>query len=170
MSWNRFTAWLPWMRGIAAWSLAAIFLYAAIPKLIDPAGFARSIMYYKMTPLRVIHFMALLMPMWEVAASVALLIPGNWRRAGAVMTLGMSVIFMIAVGTAVYRGLDMSCGCFGEDSAKVGYPLLALDLSIFLVSLWIIRTEPGEFSWKTFFSRTSSAGSAQPDSSTASSG
>ncbi|HEQ60807.1 MAG TPA: DoxX family protein [Firmicutes bacterium] len=120
------------LRTILAWAVGIVFLYAAVLKIADPADFAQNIKYYKLVPLWAVNAIALVLPWWELSAALALFIPG-WRRAGAAMILAMTCVFMGAVASAIVRGLDISCGCFGPYSTRVGFPLLALDFALFLI-------------------------------------
>ena len=42
--------------------LGVVFIYAAIPKILDPGLFAKSIWYYHLMPGALINLMALVMP------------------------------------------------------------------------------------------------------------
>ena len=106
------------LRTILAWGVGIVFLYASVLKIADPADFAQSIKYYKLLPLGAINAVALLLPWWELSAALALFVP-TWRRAGAGIVFVLTVVFIVAVASAVLRGLDISCGCFGAHSSKV---------------------------------------------------
>ena len=80
--------------------------------------------------------MALLLPWWELGAGLALLLPG-WRRAGAAIVFVLTCVFIGAIISAMVRGLDISCGCFGVHSSKVGFLLLAFDLSLLLATGYV---------------------------------
>ena len=122
---------------IAAWIVSVIFIYAAASKIRDPAEFAQSIKYYKILPLWAINGWALFLPWLEIVAGVALLLPA-WRRAGAAITLGLSLIFAAAVSSALIRGLDITCGCFGTGSSKAGWKTLTLDAFLIFSSVFIV--------------------------------
>ncbi len=126
-----------WMLALA---LAAIFIYAAVLKIAEPAEFARAIKNYKMVPLALVNLMAVILPWWEISAGAAVLFP-KWRKAAATILLGLGMIFAIAVLTAMIRGLDITCGCFGQHSARAGLETLAVDLFIIVVSLVLLRME-----------------------------
>lgn len=128
------------LRTILAWGVGIVFLYASVLKIADPAGFAQSIKYYKLVPLWGVNAIALVLPWWELSAALALLVPG-WRRAGAVMIFGMTCVFIGAIASATVRGLDISCGCFGTQSAKVGFVLLAFDFALLLAVGFIFLSE-----------------------------
>jgi uncharacterized membrane protein YkgB len=44
----------------------------------------------------------------------------------AIAVTGMTIVFMVAIGSAWARGLDISCGCFGKDEVSTNYPSLVL--------------------------------------------
>lgn len=130
------------LRTILAWGVGIVFLYAAVLKIVDPADFAQSIKYYKLLPLWSINALALLLPWWELGAGLALLVPG-WRRAGAAIVFVLTWVFTGAISSAMIRGLDISCGCFGTHSSKVGFLLLAFDASLLLATGYVFLSGKG---------------------------
>ena len=130
------------LRTILAWAVAGVFIYASVLKIADPADFAQSIKYYKLLPLWALHAMALLLPWWELGAGLALLLPG-WRRAGSAIVFVLTCVFIGAIISAMVRGLDISCGCFGVHSSKVGFLLLAFDLSLLLATGYVFLSGTG---------------------------
>lgn len=128
-------------RTVLAWIVGLIFIYAAVLKIADPADFAQNIKYYKILPLVVVNAVALLLPWWELAAGAAFLLPG-WRRAAAAIAFSLTCVFIAAAAAAILRGLDISCGCFGAHSTKVGVKLLAFDLAILFAAGLILRHRP----------------------------
>jgi putative oxidoreductase len=54
--------------------------------------------------------------------------PAMWRRAAAVAIVLMMVVFTIAAFTALARGIDISCGCFGAESGRVDALTIVRDL------------------------------------------
>ncbi|MEE8169513.1 MAG: MauE/DoxX family redox-associated membrane protein [Phycisphaerae bacterium] len=126
---------------LVALGLGATFVYAAVSKIIDPAGFVANLRNYRLFPWWSLNFAALVVPWWELIVGVAILF-AQWRRPSALLTLGMGVIFLACVSQALYRGLDISCGCFGhaEDAARVGLQTLAIDTGIILGSVYLLRT------------------------------
>ena len=124
-----------------AWIIGALFIYAAVLKIAGPADFARDIKHYKILPLSTVHAVALLLPWWELSAGIALFFRG-WRRAGAGIIFLLTVVFSGAVVSAMVRGLDISCGCFGIHSTRVGLKLLTFDLSILLAAGLVFWRSP----------------------------
>jgi len=66
---------------IVRWLLAGVFLVAGVLKIVDPIGFARSIVDYDLIPEVVVPAIAVVLPWWEVGAA-ALVIVGRWRLGG----------------------------------------------------------------------------------------
>jgi putative oxidoreductase len=116
--------------------LGAMFLYAGIEKALDPAAFAVAIGNYHILPPWMINPSAIILPWVEIFAGLSLaagiLLPG-----GALVISCLLLIFVCALGAALLRGLDISCGCFssspGHDTITWWY--LLRDVSLFIMSL-----------------------------------
>jgi putative oxidoreductase len=108
-------AWL--CRGI----IAAVFLWAAVPKLIDPGSFAADIQNYRLVPDALVSYVALFVPVFELVLALGLLWP-RYQRGAALLATLMLVVFSGAMAQARMRGIDLSCGCFGAAfEAKVSW-------------------------------------------------
>lgn len=120
---------------ICALGVAGVFLYAAQSKIIEPRQFVIDIKNYRMVPEPYLHLVAILLPWWEVGAALALIFPRT-RRAGAVLISGMLLMFIAAVSyAAIYKGYNISCGCFGKGSASAGWKTIALDTALLIATL-----------------------------------
>ncbi len=117
--------------------LAGVFIYAGIGKIADPAGFADEIDNYRMLPYILVTLMAAILPWVEVFCGVLLLF-GTWVRGTSLLLILMNVVFIIAIGSAMARGLDIECGCFkvGGES-KVGFVRLVEDF-VFLAAAAVL--------------------------------
>jgi uncharacterized membrane protein YphA (DoxX/SURF4 family) len=133
-----FSVLLEWACRIA---IAAVFLLAAIPKLLDPLDFAKAIANYRII-LPVIgqdyvYPVALFLPALEAVAAVGLLF-GKWKRLASLVAGVMLVMFILLIGQAVVRGLNIDCGCFGNGAlskalaSKVGIGKILEDV------LWLV--------------------------------
>ncbi len=104
---------LDWAARLA---VAAMFLLAGIPKLLDPVSFAKAITNYRVAfPIvgqDYIYAVAIVMPALELVAAMALLQP-RWKKAGAAVCGGLLLLFIVLIGQAMARGLNIDCGCFG---------------------------------------------------------
>ena len=127
-------------RPAAAFLLAAVFLLAAAPKLGDPDTFAGALARYRLLPDTWVNLFAVWLPCLEVAAAVALLLPG-WRRAGAGWMALLLVAFTAAMLAAMARGLQIACGCFtlATDADPIGPWNFARNLALLAVALWLAR-------------------------------
>jgi len=109
-------------------ALGGVFAYAGILKALDPAAFALDVDHYHMLPWQAAALLALYLPWLEIVCAVTLLF-NKFRAAALWLILGMTLVFLAALVSAVARGLDISCGCFGGGS---GHPAAAIarDLAI----------------------------------------
>lgn len=116
---TRFVDWPghAWLALAARLYLGVVFLLACIHKIAYPATFALDVATYDFLPLVLVNLFALVLPFVELVAS-AMLIVGFRARAGALLVALMMAAFMIALGVALSRGLDMSCGCFASQGAE----------------------------------------------------
>ena len=93
--------------------LAYVLIFACLHKIAEPAAFAMDVATYQFLPLPLINLMAIILPWLELVTGLMLVL-GLRVRAAALLIAGMMVMFMIALGWALYLGLDMSCGCFAS--------------------------------------------------------
>lgn len=113
---------------VCAFGVAAFFLYAACPKIVDPRQFRIDISNYKILPDEYTNLPALFLPWLEAFAALALVWPRT-RRAGAVLIAGLLLFFIWAVyDAAIVHGLDISCGCTGKDSGHAGWTTIIRNL------------------------------------------
>jgi uncharacterized membrane protein YphA (DoxX/SURF4 family) len=116
-------------------AIGLIFLLAALPKIGDMGSFALQIHNYRVMPVAVENLMAMTLPWIELVIGLALLL-GIHARSGAVLSAGLMGVFLIAIGQAVARGLDIDCGCFGtSDATEVGFVKLLEDVGLLIVAV-----------------------------------
>lgn len=119
--------------------LALIFTAAAIPKILDPQAFAQSIAGYQILPNMLIQFTALTLPWLEILLAI-LLVCRVWLGPALLLTNLLFVIFLAALGSAFFRGLDVDCGCFGSSTpASMTWYLIrdAIFLALGLAAAWL---------------------------------
>lgn len=130
------------LQRLARVGLAAMFLYAGVLKLQDPAGFAVDLNNYRLLPEALVPVLAVGLPVLEIVTAFALLLPG-YVQGGAALSALMLFAFAGGMAQAKLRGIDLECGCFGTDSgAKVSYAKVALNAGLAILSLWIMRSSP----------------------------
>jgi len=109
-------------------------LVSAVGKIADPAGFAESVAAYRILPNVLVNPFAMVLPWVEVFVGLSLInrisVSGS-----ALLAIVLSFVFLVAVISAMVRGLDIECGCFTVAKSKVGWELIARDLILLGMSL-----------------------------------
>jgi uncharacterized membrane protein YphA (DoxX/SURF4 family) len=117
--------------------VGGVFLWAGILKIFDPLEFAQGIADYRVFPRVISLFLALVLPWLEVLCGV-LLILGVFRNASALLVSCLLAGFLVLIISAILRGLDIDCGCFGSLSQKADYKLILTDSLLLFFSLNIL--------------------------------
>ena len=89
----------------------AFFLAGAL-KIADPAQFALDVTNYRLLPPELINLVAIILPWIELVAGLFVL-AGIWLRAGSFILTSLTVMFLFVILSALARGLNIECGCFG---------------------------------------------------------
>jgi putative oxidoreductase len=90
-----------------------IFILASLDKIESPANFGRAIYAYKFLTgpfAYLITPIAVLLP-WAELISGFLLLINRLVRPAALLILAMNIMFMVAIASAIIRGIDVECGC-----------------------------------------------------------
>jgi uncharacterized membrane protein YphA (DoxX/SURF4 family) len=133
-------------------TIAVVFLLAAIPKIFDPLDFAKAIANYRVSfPIIGQDYtfaVALFLPALEAVVAIALF-SNKWKRAASIIAGAMLVMFIVLIGQAVIRGLNIDCGCFGTGAlaktlaSKVGIGKILEDVLWLVMCAYIFwRTQP----------------------------
>ena len=90
------------------------------------------------------RFVAVVLP-WVEIVSGGFLLADLWTETAGVLVSGLCFVFVLVLGQAVLRGLELKCGCFGE--LAVGWferPKVALLRAFVLLgaSLWLLLCLP----------------------------
>ena len=127
-----------WGERLLRWCVGGLFVAAGVMKIWEPARFADDVARYGLLPNAMINMVALTLPWIEVVAG-ALLVAGVWKRASTLVIVSLCIIFIIAVGVAMERGLEV-CGCFGAALTRraSGWTLVE-DAVLLVASLWLWR-------------------------------
>jgi putative oxidoreductase len=119
--------------------LGGIFLFAAVPKILAPEQFASAIMNYRLVPDWLVNGGAIVIP-WVEAGAALLLIAGVWVRANALVFSGLLAGFLGAIISALARGLNIECGCFGTVAGhRIGLVHLVLDAALLATAILLFR-------------------------------
>ena len=133
----------PAVHWLLALAVGGVFVYASLSKIADPQAFAKIVYHYQVIgPSASLGFvpanlLGVALPWLELIAGV-LLIAGLWRREAALLTAVMLAVFVVAVASALGRGIDIqNCGCFALDASgrAAGWKLIAGDLALLAAAL-----------------------------------
>jgi uncharacterized membrane protein YphA (DoxX/SURF4 family) len=124
---------------IFRWAVGLIFIYASMDKLLHPSAFAVAVYNYKILPGGLINLVAITLPWLELVCGI-LLIMGLFPRAAALIPSLLLVVFFLALSISLYRGIDISCGCFTVSTTadKIGISYMVRDLLVFAMSIQIL--------------------------------
>jgi putative oxidoreductase len=110
--------------------VAAIFIYAGVLKMLDPAQFAHDINNYRILPWTLSVALAFYLSWLEILCGLGLIFRFLYSGALSILTV-LIVVFTVATVAAKVRGLDITCGCFGHASQHWSLPAhLATNLGI----------------------------------------
>lgn len=115
--------------------LGMVFVVAAIPKLANPGSFATAIEAYELVPYAAVNIIAITIPWVELICGI-FLIGGVYLRPGACLLGILLSVFIVAITAAVFRGLNINCGCFGEAGGEtVGWNKVIEDIALLIPAL-----------------------------------
>lgn len=119
--------------------LGFVFIFAAVSKVSDPLSFSKAIYNYKLMPDEFINFLALSISWIELVAGILLLFGISVKENSAILS-GLLLVFIIAIGISVARGLNIDCGCFGTvGGTKVGIQKILENIGLLLIGLMLVK-------------------------------
>lgn len=124
-----------WLRALVGGG----FIIAGLLKIADPAKFADNVANYRLAHHELINLVAIILPWIEVVAGL-FVVTGVWLRAAALVIASLTVVFLTVIVSALARGLNIECGCFGTVGGKhIGLVNLAIDLVFLGLAVWLAR-------------------------------
>ena len=115
------------------------FVFAGALKIADPTKFSMDVGNYRLVPHEMINLVAIFVPWIELTAGSFVLL-GVWLRAGALVLTGLTVLFLVVIISALARGLNIECGCFGTIGGKhVGLVNLGIDATLLFLAMLLTR-------------------------------
>ncbi|MEP2776859.1 MAG: DoxX family protein [Luteolibacter sp.] len=115
--------------------MGAWFVYAGGLKIFASGldRFAADLANYRMMSDEMALVAGYFVPWLEVVAGICFML-GILRRGAWLAMLGLVVAFTLSVGSAWWRGLDISCGCLGG-AEKISYWGKAAEFSLYFAAL-----------------------------------
>ncbi len=111
--------------------LAGVLIYAGCAKIARPDEFFADISNYRVFPVWTAYAAAYFMPPFEIVVGIFLL-TRRGLDAGLIASAAMMAVFIILISSAWARGLDISCGCFGNGGTGQYFEAIVRDLALIL--------------------------------------
>jgi hypothetical protein len=112
-----------------------LFLYSSLPKVRQLYGFLSSVYNYEMVGPKSGVLVAVVLPWLELLVGICL-VGGIFVGGALTVSIAMGATFTFAIASALYRGLNISCGCFSASSAEqIGYATLMRACAILLFAV-----------------------------------
>lgn len=145
-----------WLGLIARLYLGGLFIWASLHKIQHPEAFAIDVATYQLLPLSVLNLFSLTVPWLELVVGILLVI-GLRVRVGGLLASLLMVSFMVALGWALAKGLDLSCGCFASQSVREQDPIswrtLVRDSAWLALGLYVTAFDRRPIGIEQFFYR-----------------
>jgi uncharacterized membrane protein YphA (DoxX/SURF4 family) len=104
--------------------LGCLFLWSSLPKIRQPYDFLSSVYNYELVGPKLGALIAITLPWLELLVGVCL-VGGIFVSGALLASIGMAAMFTFVLASALYRGLEISCGCFSaSDAGAIGYSTL----------------------------------------------
>ncbi len=131
--------------------LGFIFIVSSVPKIRQPFAFLGSVYGYELVGPQMGVLVAMVLPWVELFTGVCL-VGGVFVGGALLASMGMGAMFTFVLASALWRHLDISCGCFSSSAAgKISYVTLIRAIVILLVSMaayaGVILLQPKQ--WQT---------------------
>lgn len=117
--------------------IAATLLYSSYFHLKNPYAFLVSITRYGLVHSTIAPWLAIALPWWQLALGLALVLR-HWPRITALLTSILLTAFTIAQTSAVVRGLEIGCGCFGVVGEEKISAFTATRVGLLCAFAWMI--------------------------------
>ncbi|MEW6440824.1 MAG: MauE/DoxX family redox-associated membrane protein [bacterium] len=138
--------------------VGGVFVAASLDKILHPDVFARAVANYRILPEPFVNLFAVWLPWLEFACGV-LLLAGQWVRTASSIVAALLATFIAAVAISLVRGLDISCGCFGNVASRnVDLELLLEDVLWLSMTLVLVLRTGDRLGWQPFLGRVYRSG------------
>jgi uncharacterized membrane protein YphA (DoxX/SURF4 family) len=114
--------------------LGCMFLYSSLPKIRQPYDFLSNVYNFELVGPKLGMLTAMVLPWLELLVGVCL-VGGVFVSGALLISIAMGAMFSFAIGSAMHRGLEISCGCFSASGA-IGYSTLIRACVIMLLSIF----------------------------------
>lgn len=123
-------------------TIAVLFLVSFGRKLLAFRDFAITVGDFKLFPRRWSKTVAWLLLNGEIATAILVSLGGDLLLLGFLLAMVLLVVFSIALMTALWRNINMSCNCFGRTEQRISPYDVARNTFLALCSVlawWVSR-------------------------------
>lgn len=147
---NKFAQVQPWIALVSRLILGGVLFAAGYLKVGSLDKSQMAVRAYELLPISIANFLGLVLPYFEIAIGLLLILGAGTRIAAALGGFTM-LIFIIAIGQAWARGLNIDCGCFGGGGAVAPGQTRYLqeilrDAGLVALALFLVRYPVTKFS------------------------
>lgn len=115
-------------------AIGCMFIWSSLPKIRQPYDFLSDVYGYELVGPKLGMLVAMTLPWLELFVGICL-IGGIFVGGALLVSAAMGVMFAFVLSSVMYRGLEISCGCFGGGPDLVGYSTVIRAILILLFSL-----------------------------------
>ena len=120
--------------------LGAMWVWASLDKIQNPAQFARDVANYHVMPFGLENLSAIVVPWLELLIGIGLII-GVMVDGAAIVSLSLMLLFIVLISQAILRGFNIECGCGLKEGQLVGWGKI-LENIVFLGGSYLVLIRP----------------------------
>ncbi len=114
-----------------------VFVYSGSIKILNIHEFAQAIDNYHILPQPVIIPFASLIVSSEIVLGLLFLF-GIYEKETGVFLILLNIVFILAMFSALIRGIDISCGCFSSEGEVLGIKDILRDFAFVLLIVYVL--------------------------------
>ena len=120
---------------VLCYIIGGVLFYSSVPHIIAPYTFAQSIRNYQILTIGQAALLASWLPWFQLVLACGLIAIPSTRLAALRLSIPLFSILLLAQGSAAYRGLDISCGCFTEAGDSIGWQSMLIPADCLLAAI-----------------------------------
>ncbi|MFC1677270.1 MauE/DoxX family redox-associated membrane protein [Planctomycetota bacterium] len=101
-------------------TLGSIFIWSSLPKIRQSYDFLSSVYSYEIVGPKLGMLVAMTLPWLELLVGICL-IGGIFISGALLIGSAMAAMFTFVLSSALYRGLEITCGCFSANAGIISY-------------------------------------------------
>ena len=118
-------------------AIGIVFIVSSVGKISEGSAFVEDVSKYQLLPDGMAEAYATALPWVEITIGI-LLIVGFSSRFYASIALLTSLSFIVANSVVLNRGLNLTCGCFGDMAALQTREAIIIECILFVLAVQIL--------------------------------